>query len=43
MAERLGNGEVGISVGRTYGFAEAADALKMAVAGGGGNAVLLHV
>ena len=43
MAERLGNGEVGISVGGTYGLAEGAEALKVAVGGGGGNAVVLHV
>lgn len=43
MAERLGNGEVGISVGGTYGLGEAAEALKMAVGGGGGKAVVLTV
>ena len=43
MAERLGNGEVGISVGGTYGLAEGAEALKVAVGGGGGSAVVLHV
>jgi NADPH:quinone reductase-like Zn-dependent oxidoreductase len=43
MAERLGNGEVGISVGGIYPLAEAAEALKMAVGGGGGNAVVLRV
>jgi NADPH:quinone reductase-like Zn-dependent oxidoreductase len=43
MAERLGNGEVGISVGGIYRLAEAAEALKMAVGGGGGAAVVLRV
>jgi hypothetical protein len=43
MAERLGNGEVGISVGGIYPLAEAAEALRMAVGGGGGAAVVLHV
>lgn len=43
MAERLGNGEVGISVGEIYRLAEAAEALKMAVGGGGGAAVVLRV
>jgi NADPH:quinone reductase-like Zn-dependent oxidoreductase len=43
MAERLGNGEVGISVGGIYPLAEAAEALKMAVGGGGGAAVVLRV
>lgn len=43
MAERLANGEVGISVGATYELAEAPEALKVAVGGGGGNAVVLHV
>jgi len=43
MAERLGNGEVAISVGGTYGLAEAAKALEVAVGGGGGDAVVLQV
>jgi NADPH:quinone reductase-like Zn-dependent oxidoreductase len=43
MAERLGNGEIGISVGGIYGLAEAADALTLAVGGGGGGAVVLRV
>jgi NADPH:quinone reductase-like Zn-dependent oxidoreductase len=43
MAERLSNGEVGISVGAIYGLATAADALDLAVAGGGGGAVVLRL
>ena len=43
MAERLGDGEVGISVGGIYRLAEAAEALKIAVGGGGGAAVVLRV
>ena len=43
MAERLGNGEIGISVGEIYGLAAAADALNLAVGGGGGGAVVLRV
>jgi len=43
MAERLGNGEIGISVGGIYGLATAADALNLAVGGGGGGAVVLRV
>jgi NADPH:quinone reductase-like Zn-dependent oxidoreductase len=43
MAERLGKGEVGISVGGTYGLAESAEALKAAVGGGSGNAAVLQV
>jgi NADPH:quinone reductase-like Zn-dependent oxidoreductase len=43
MAERLGNGEIGISVGETYDLDEAADALNLAVSGGGGDAVVLRV
>ena len=43
MAERLGNGEIGISVGGIYGLAAAADALNLAVGGGGGGAVVLRV
>jgi NADPH:quinone reductase-like Zn-dependent oxidoreductase len=43
MAERLGNGELGISVGRVHDLAAAADALDLAVAGGGGGAVVLHL
>ena len=43
MAERLGNGEIGISVGGIYGLAAAADALNLPVGGGGGGAVVLRV
>jgi hypothetical protein len=43
MAERLGNGEIGISVGETYDLAAAADALNLAVGGGGGGAVVLRM
>jgi hypothetical protein len=43
MAERLGNGEIGISVGGIHGLAAAADALNLAVGGGGGGAVVLRV
>ncbi|HET8565014.1 MAG TPA: zinc-binding dehydrogenase [Solirubrobacterales bacterium] len=43
MAERLGNGELAISVGGTYGFAECAEALETAVGGAGGNALALLV
>jgi len=43
MAERLRNGEIGISVGGIYSLAAAADALKLAVGGGGGGAVVLRV
>src|SRR3954447_26962604 len=43
MAERLGNGAIGISVGGIYGLAAAADALNLAVGGGGGGAVVLRV
>ena len=43
MAERLENGEIGISVGGIYGLAAAADALNLAVGGGGGGAVVLRV
>jgi NADPH:quinone reductase-like Zn-dependent oxidoreductase len=43
IAERLGNGEIGISVGEIYGLAAAADALNLAVSGGGGGAVVLRV
>ena len=43
MAERLGDGEIGISVGGIYGLAAAADALDLAVGGGGGGAVVLRV
>jgi NADPH:quinone reductase-like Zn-dependent oxidoreductase len=43
MAERLGSGEIGISVGGIYGLAAAADALNLAVRGGGGGAVVLRV
>src|SRR3954452_9071448 len=37
MAERLGNGEIGISVGEIYGLDAAAEALNQAVGGGGGG------
>jgi len=43
MADRLGNGEVGISVGATYDLTAAADALKLAVGGRAGGAVVLRV
>jgi NADPH:quinone reductase-like Zn-dependent oxidoreductase len=43
VAERLGNGEIGISVDGIYGLAAAADALNLAVGGGGGGAVVLRV
>jgi NADPH:quinone reductase-like Zn-dependent oxidoreductase len=43
VAEQLGNGEIGISVGGIYGLAAAADALKLAVGGGGGGAVVLRL
>ena len=43
MAERLGNGEIGITVGGIYSLAAAADALNLAVGGGGGRAVVLRV
>jgi NADPH:quinone reductase-like Zn-dependent oxidoreductase len=43
MAERLGNGEIGITVGGTYGLAAAADALNLAVGGGGSGAIVLRV
>ena len=43
MAERLDNDELTISIGGTYGLAEAAEALKTAVGGAGGNAVALLV
>lgn len=43
MAERLGNSEVGISIGETYALTEAAEALAMAVGGAGGKAVVLRV
>jgi NADPH:quinone reductase-like Zn-dependent oxidoreductase len=43
MAERLGSGEIGIAVGGVYGLAAAADALNLAVGGGGGAAVVLRV
>jgi NADPH:quinone reductase-like Zn-dependent oxidoreductase len=43
MAERLGNGQIGISVGAVHGLAEAADALDLAVGGGGGGAVVLRL
>jgi NADPH:quinone reductase-like Zn-dependent oxidoreductase len=43
MAERLANGEIEIPVGGIYGLAAAADALNLAVAGGGGGAVVLRL
>jgi NADPH:quinone reductase-like Zn-dependent oxidoreductase len=43
VAERLGNGEIGISVDGIYGLAAAADALNLAVGGGGGGAVVLRL
>jgi NADPH:quinone reductase-like Zn-dependent oxidoreductase len=43
MAERLGNVAIGISRGGIYGLAAAADALNLAVSGGGGGAVVLRV
>jgi NADPH:quinone reductase-like Zn-dependent oxidoreductase len=43
MAERLGHGEIGISVGEIYGLGATADALDLAVRGGGGGAVVLRV
>lgn len=43
MAERLGNGEIGIAVGRVYDLAAAADALNLAVGGGGGDAIVLRL
>ncbi len=43
MAERLASGELAVSVGEIYGLAEAAEALDLAVAGGGGDAVVLRV
>ena len=42
-AERLGNGEIPISVGGIYGLAEAAEAFDLAVGGTGGGAVVLRV
>jgi hypothetical protein len=41
MAERLGSGEIGISVGGIYGLA--ADGQIERVRGGGGGAVVLRV
>jgi NADPH:quinone reductase-like Zn-dependent oxidoreductase len=43
MAERLANGEIGISVGEVYGLSEAAEALNAAAGGAGGRAVVLRV
>jgi hypothetical protein len=43
MAERLASGEIGIAVGGIYDLAAAADALNLAVGGGGGDAVVLRV
>jgi hypothetical protein len=42
MAERLGNGEIAVSLGKICGLAEAADALDLAVRGGGGGSVVLR-
>jgi NADPH:quinone reductase-like Zn-dependent oxidoreductase len=42
-AKLLGDGAIGISVGRRYKLADAADALDMAVDGAGGGAVVLHL
>lgn len=41
MAERLGAGELAISVGATYGLPEGAEALARAVGGAGGDALAL--
>jgi NADPH:quinone reductase-like Zn-dependent oxidoreductase len=43
MGERLGHGQVAISVAKTYRLAEAAEALAAAIAGAGGGAVVLRV
>jgi NADPH:quinone reductase-like Zn-dependent oxidoreductase len=43
MAERLGNGEIAVSIGKLYGLAEAADALDLAVRGGAGGSVVLRL
>jgi NADPH:quinone reductase-like Zn-dependent oxidoreductase len=43
MAERLGNGEIAVSVAKIYGLAEAADALDLAVRGAGGGSVVLRL
>jgi NADPH:quinone reductase-like Zn-dependent oxidoreductase len=43
MAERLGDGEVGIFVGEIYGLTEASEALQKAVGGAGGGAVVLRL
>jgi NADPH:quinone reductase-like Zn-dependent oxidoreductase len=43
MAERLGNGEIAVSVAKIYGLAEAADALDLAVRGTGGGSVVLRL
>src|SRR5205809_6165850 len=43
MAERLGNGEIGVAVGGVYDLAAAADALNLALGGGGGGAAVRRV
>jgi hypothetical protein len=43
MAERLGNGEIAVSVAKIYGLAEAADARDLAVRGTGGGSVVLRL
>jgi NADPH:quinone reductase-like Zn-dependent oxidoreductase len=43
VAERLGDGEIPISVGEIYSLAKAAEALDLAVAGARGGAVVLRV
>jgi NADPH:quinone reductase-like Zn-dependent oxidoreductase len=43
IAERFGNGKLAISIGGTYGLAEAGEALEAAVGGAGGKAVALLV
>jgi NADPH:quinone reductase-like Zn-dependent oxidoreductase len=43
MAELLGNGDLAISVGETYGLAEGGKALETAVYGAGGKALALLV
>jgi hypothetical protein len=43
MAQRLGRGEIGISVDGTYGLTDAARALDLAVGGAGGDAVVLRI
>jgi NADPH:quinone reductase-like Zn-dependent oxidoreductase len=43
MAERLGNGQIGVAVGGIYRLSAAAEALNLAVRGGGGGAVVLRI